>query len=143
MKVDRYIDLVSGLNVKNEEVEGNGDIKDPGTLDKILCDICLQLLENSREIGRLSRVIERDPSSIRDEWKIEKMIAQTRVAKGKAMMTRREKGVIIQLLGGKTNREISEELGIDEKTVKNHLWKIYKKLGVNNRAQLLHKVFCQ
>ena len=143
MKVDRYIDLVSGLNGKIEEGDGEGDVKDPGTLDKVLCDICLQLLENSREIGRLSRMIERDPSSIRDEWKIEKMIADTRIVEGKALMTKREKGVMIQLLGGKTNREISVELGIDEKTVKNHLWKIYRKMGVNNRTQLLHKMFYQ
>jgi len=143
VKVDRYIDLVSGLNGKIEEGDGEGDVKDPGTLDKVLCDICLQLLENSREIGRLSRMVERDPSSIRDEWKIEKMIADTRIVEGKALMTKREKGVMIQLLGGKTNREISVELGIDEKTVKNHLWKIYRKMGVNNRTQLLHKMFYQ
>ena len=56
-------------------------------------------------------------------------------------MTGREKEVLVQLLGGKTNREISKELHIDEKTVKNHLWKIYRKMGVNNRTQLLHKMF--
>ncbi len=141
MKADRYIDLVSGLNGRIDEVEEDRDIKDHGTIDKILCDICLQLLENSREIGRLSRKIEKGPSSIGDEVKMERMIAGTRVASGKAMMTRREKDVMVQLLGGKTNREISRELRIDEKTVKNHLWKIYRKMGVNNRTQLLHKIF--
>lgn len=53
----------------------------------------------------------------------------------------REKEVIAQACGGKTNREISEILCISEKTVKNHLWKIYQKLGVKNRTQMLHKIY--
>ena len=50
----------------------------------------------------------------------------------------REKEILSHLLGGKNNREISRELAISEKTVKNHLWKLYRKLGVRNRTQLFH-----
>ncbi|MGD1047467.1 MAG: LuxR C-terminal-related transcriptional regulator [Candidatus Krumholzibacteriaceae bacterium] len=52
----------------------------------------------------------------------------------------REREVITHLLGGKSNREISRELGISEKTVKNHLWKAYRKIGVRNRTQLFHQL---
>ena len=53
-------------------------------------------------------------------------------------VSRREKEILSHLLSGKSNREISRELSISEKTVKNHLWKLYRKLGVRNRTQLFH-----
>ena len=57
---------------------------------------------------------------------------------GPSNVSRREKEILSHLLGGKSNREISRELAISEKTVKNHLWKLYRKLGVRNRTQLFH-----
>jgi len=36
---------------------------------------------------------------------------------------------------GNTNKEIAKKFFISEKTVKNHLNHIYRKLGVKNRAQ--------
>jgi len=57
-----------------------------------------------------------------------------------ARLSTREGQVLTHLLGGKSNREISKELGISEKTVKNHLWKVYRKIGVRNRTQLFHHV---
>ena len=52
----------------------------------------------------------------------------------------RERQVLTHLLGGMSNREISRELGISEKTVKNHLWKVYRKIGVRSRTQLFHQL---
>ena len=37
---------------------------------------------------------------------------------------------------GKTNREIAGALWMSEKTVEAHLSRIYRKLGVRNRAEL-------
>jgi len=54
----------------------------------------------------------------------------------------RERQILTGLLGGKSNREISAALGISEKTVKNHLWKIYRKIGVRSRTQLFHHIIC-
>jgi ATP/maltotriose-dependent transcriptional regulator MalT len=59
-----------------------------------------------------------------------------------AGISTREKEVLAQLLGGMSNREISRALGISEKTVKNHLWRIYRKIGVRNRTQLFHRLIC-
>jgi DNA-binding NarL/FixJ family response regulator len=59
-----------------------------------------------------------------------------------ARISIREREVLMHLIGGKSNREISRELGISEKTVKNHLWKLYRKIGVNNRTQLFHQLIC-
>lgn len=49
----------------------------------------------------------------------------------------REKDVLELVFKGKTNREIEDELFISLSTVKNHVYKIYKKTGVKNRYQLM------
>lgn len=51
-------------------------------------------------------------------------------------LTRREVDVIAAIVNGATNRDISEELGLSEQTVKNHLSHIYDKVGVSNRLEL-------
>ncbi|MBR9910003.1 MAG: response regulator transcription factor [Gammaproteobacteria bacterium] len=51
-------------------------------------------------------------------------------------LTNRERQVALELVKGKTNKEISETLSLSYYTVDNHIRKIYKKLDVHNRAQL-------
>ncbi len=58
----------------------------------------------------------------------------------KEPLSRREYEILYTMLRGMGNREISMELGISEKTVKNHLWKIYRKFEVENRTQLFHRL---
>ncbi|MBA7520811.1 HTH-type transcriptional regulator MalT [subsurface metagenome] len=53
----------------------------------------------------------------------------------RANLTKREVKVLKLVASGKTNKEIAKKLFISEKTVKNHLNHIYRKLGVKNRAQ--------
>ncbi|WP_242939030.1 LuxR C-terminal-related transcriptional regulator [Thermosyntropha lipolytica] len=50
-------------------------------------------------------------------------------------LTRREKDVLAFVAQGKNNRQIAEALDISEKTVKNHLTSIFRKLGVRDRTQ--------
>lgn len=47
----------------------------------------------------------------------------------------REMEVGYMLLSGMSNREIAEKFCISEKTVKNHLTKLYRKLGVTSRIK--------
>ena len=51
-------------------------------------------------------------------------------------ITRREAEIILEICKGKSNRQISEELFITLQTVKDHIYRIYTKTGVNNRVQL-------
>ncbi|WP_051810834.1 helix-turn-helix domain-containing protein [Streptomyces alboflavus] len=50
-------------------------------------------------------------------------------------LTAREQGVLRLLALGLSNRLIARELGISEKTVKNHLSSIYLKIGATHRTQ--------
>lgn len=51
-------------------------------------------------------------------------------------LTSREARVIAAVVEGRTNRDIAQELGISEQTVKNHLTHIFDKLGVSSRLEL-------
>ena len=48
----------------------------------------------------------------------------------------REKEIILLMLDGKSNKEIEEELYISIKTVKTHIYNIYKKLDISSRWHL-------
>jgi len=69
-----------------------------------------------------------------------RLMASPALRRGSPHVSKREREILSRMLGGKNNREISRELAISEKTVKNHLWKLYRKLGVKNRTQLFHRL---
>ncbi|HEY3994959.1 MAG TPA: HD domain-containing phosphohydrolase [Mycobacterium sp.] len=50
-----------------------------------------------------------------------------------AGLTRREAEVLLYVAQGRSNREIASALWISEKTVRNHVERIYAKIGVSNR----------
>ena len=50
-------------------------------------------------------------------------------------LTKKEVKILKLVASGKTNKEIAKKLFVSEKTVKNHLNHVYRKLGVKNRAQ--------
>src|SRR5439155_7902119 len=52
-----------------------------------------------------------------------------------AGLTAREIEVLRLVAQGRSNREIANELFIAEKTARNHVERVYAKLGVNNRTQ--------
>ena len=54
-------------------------------------------------------------------------------------LNRREKYLLEEILLGKTNKEISREIFISEKTIKNNLTDLYKKLKVSGRREIVKK----
>lgn len=56
----------------------------------------------------------------------------------KYKLTKRETEIIRLLLIGKSNKEIEDELFLSMHTVKNHIYNIYKKLGVSSRIQVMN-----
>ncbi len=55
-------------------------------------------------------------------------------------LTPRQREVAVLLLAAKTRRQIAGELGLSESTVKMHTSDLYKKLGINSKAELF-KIF--
>jgi len=60
---------------------------------------------------------------------------EDRQEKTRENLTPREQDVLLLLTKGLTNKEIANDLFISEKTVKNHLNKIFKKLNVSRRFE--------
>jgi two-component system, NarL family, nitrate/nitrite response regulator NarL len=63
--------------------------------------------------------------------------------KGMNLLTKREAEVVSCLAEGMTNREIAERIGLSQHTVKNYLFRIFDKLGVSNRIELLFMTLSQ
>src|SRR5262250_350311 len=55
---------------------------------------------------------------------------------GRVTFTDREKEVLEMLVAGRSNKEIGAQLGIEERTVKAHVAKLMRKVGVQNRIAL-------
>jgi ATP/maltotriose-dependent transcriptional regulator MalT len=54
-------------------------------------------------------------------------------------LTNREAEILLSIAQGKTNKQIAEDLCVSPLTVKTHLQRFYRKLGVENRAEALSR----
>ena len=50
------------------------------------------------------------------------------------ILTKREKDVFVLLIQNRSTKEIADELGISEKTVRNHISNVIQKLDCKNRS---------
>jgi len=83
-----------------------------------------QVWANSQQlIFLLESLLENTPPPITD-------------VKGATLLTGRELGLVQLVAEGRTNRDISQELGLSEHTVRNYLFRIFNKLGVSTRLEL-------
>jgi DNA-binding NarL/FixJ family response regulator len=58
-------------------------------------------------------------------------------ANGRKLLTPREEQVVALVADGLTNREVAAELGLTEHTVKKYLFRIFDKLGISSRVELV------
>ncbi len=58
-------------------------------------------------------------------------------ANGMELLSRRELEVVRCLAEGLSNREIAKRLGLSQHTIKNYLFRVFDKLGVSSRLELL------
>lgn len=56
-------------------------------------------------------------------------------AADRAQISRRELSVLVEVGRGGSNKQIAKHLGISQKTVRNHLSRIFTKLGASNRTE--------
>jgi two-component system nitrate/nitrite response regulator NarL len=64
-------------------------------------------------------------------------------ARGLSLLAKREAQVVGLVVDGLTNREVALKLGLSEHTVSNYLFRIYNKLGISSRVELVLYVMRQ
>jgi DNA-binding NarL/FixJ family response regulator len=57
--------------------------------------------------------------------------------RGVNLLSKQESRIVWLVTEGRTNREIASHLDLSEHTVKNYLFKIFDKLGISNRVELV------
>ncbi len=62
--------------------------------------------------------------------------ASTREGPAASRLTARELEIVGAIVDGAANKDIGSQFGLSEQTVKNHLSRIFDKLGVSNRLEL-------
>jgi DNA-binding NarL/FixJ family response regulator len=62
---------------------------------------------------------------------------------GKVLLTKRQEQLVGLVAEGMSNREIAHNLRLSQHTVKNYLFRIFDKLGVSSRAELIIYAFNQ
>ncbi len=60
-----------------------------------------------------------------------------RDARGHVLLTARQEEIVYLVVEGLRNREIAKRLNISEHTIRNYLFRIFEKLGVSSRAELI------
>jgi DNA-binding NarL/FixJ family response regulator len=64
-------------------------------------------------------------------------------ATGVGLLTEREEEVVRLVADGMKNRAIAEKLNVTEHSIRNYLYRIFEKLGVSTRVELILYVFSQ
>jgi len=62
-------------------------------------------------------------------------------ATGQILLTSREEQVVALVTDGLSNRNVANELGLSEHTVKKYLFRIFEKLGISSRVELVLYAF--
>lgn len=63
--------------------------------------------------------------------------------KGLKVLSKRENEVVRYLAQGLTNREIAQRMDLSQHTIKNYLFRVFDKLGVSSRVELLFMALSQ
>lgn len=75
------------------------------------------------------------------EYVLEELAASRKLrivdARGRDLLSKREAEVAALVSDGFTNREVAEQLHLSECTVKNYIFKIFEKLGISTRVELV------
>lgn len=98
---------------------------EPGQMLRVplrAAEVELQRIEGTREGETVLRIAE-----VRED-------APVAALQSRAGLTRREAEVLLWVSYGKTNKTVSEILGISPRTVNKHLEQVFRKLGVETRA---------
>lgn len=91
-------------------------------------------LTKRSDLGELMRAVER--ALLHDRERRERLERQCAMRARFAALTDRERQVLSEVVRGRLNKQIADQLGIHERTVKLHRTSITAKLGVRSVAEL-------
>lgn len=97
-----------------------------------------ELLKSVDEVTHLLRTLV-DGRGSNVEFSERSASNSARFDSGLESLTGRERDVFQLLMTGMSNRQMGRRLDIAERTVKNNLHSIYRKLGVSGRAEAISK----
>lgn len=97
---------------------------------RLLCKCILrvaagQIWANAEELGYIIDLISEVPS------------LRVLNSRGAALLTPREEQVVALVAEGLGNRQIARELSLSEHTIKKYLFRIFEKLGISTRVELV------
>jgi two-component system nitrate/nitrite response regulator NarL len=90
-----------------------------------------QVWANSRELSYLLEAVSESMSMRRPD------------DSSLSSLSKREQDVVLCVADGLSNREIAQRLNLTEHTVKNYLFRVFEKLGVSSRVEVVLYVFKQ
>ena len=113
-----------------QAVEGDGQDRDEERRDDAQRDLATVDVaeEPHRERERLDEL----------EEQLHEADEEGDIPAGEVKLSKRQKQLILMLDRGLSNRDIAAELNISEHTVKVHLWRLFRRIGVKSRTQTLH-----
>ena len=91
----------------------------------------------ARRLGVTRSIARR--SIIRHEQRIQQLASGAEARQASDALTPRRKQLIALVVQGLSNRQIAQALNISVGTVKVHLWRAYRNLGVPGRRTLLEQ----
>jgi DNA-binding CsgD family transcriptional regulator/Lon protease-like protein len=94
-----------------------------------------------RELDEMHRIIVAHLNHLKPPFSASPRSASSQM--NLSLLSKRELEVVRGLCEGLTNREIAERLGLSQHTIKNYLLRLFDKLGVSSRVELLFKALTE
>ena len=128
--LENSILLLNKIKESSEGISDNNESVYIIILDNICCKMKEKLFFQEKdgvyfiyELQELIEIIE----TVMDKEKGQKKLSDN--------LTKREREILVLITKGKLNKEIANELNITERTVKNHIANLFKKINVYDRTQ--------
>ncbi|HCH02838.1 MAG TPA: helix-turn-helix transcriptional regulator [Vibrio sp.] len=102
------------------------------TSNEQFCDELIQMIAGHNRLPKLLLI------KLFKHWQALNHQKANPTIKAKLSLTRRELEILTHLQIGQSNLDIADSLFVSEHTIKSHLYRIFRKLNVNNRRQAIN-----
>jgi len=107
----------------------------PAELNKPLLAMLVEIRNLRADLGH-DEMYAKDLDALEESvHRVLRHVNGTIAAPGRSFLSLREIHVLREVAAGMSNKQIARRLGISEKTVRNHMTRIFTKLGASNRTE--------